>query len=573
VTEPPRILVAGTSPDDSLDVPLRESSFSDAELVHESALDTAVERLQHEPFDGVYWSDSDTMFTANDRQVTEQYRTLLAELPVPVLVVDREYIVQYANNEAIQQTRADIHEEVRGRSVLSFLPEESQEVSRKRLEQVFETGEATEKREFVVENLDGETGYVESRIIPTTFNGEEAAQVVLSDVTAQHIREQRLERQRKQIARLHDVGVDLAACETQSAVYELVVSAAEDILELDICLVDSVVDGHLRTEATSTELEDYQEPPVDSDEAGLAGKAYLNSSSHLIDRVSDHPDAHPADEYLSGITVPITDHGVFQAASHETGAFSETDLELVEILCGHAREALTRIDQQQQLRNQRDQLQRENERLDEFASIVSHDLRNPLNVAKLRLNLIANEYDSEHMDPATGALEQMEQLIDDLLTLARDGETVSSVEPVQLSGLIEQVWELAETGNATLTVVDSCRLKADRQRLHQLLGNLLRNAIEHNNDRTAELTVRVGTLGDGVNRTGIYFADNGTGIPEEIRESLFEPGVSTNESGTGLGLAIVSRIAEAHGWEIAVTESVDGGARFELTGVEILENE
>jgi len=573
VTEPPRILVAGPSSADTPDVSLGETPFSDAEIVHESAVETVIERLQHEPFDAIYWSDSETMYTVceNNEGATEQYRTLLAALPVPVLVVDREHIVQYANDEALAVTQAETDDQIRGRSLLSFLPEESHEISRERLEQVFETGEATEKRKFEVENLAGGTGYIESRIIPTTYNGEPAAQVVLTDVTTQQIREQRLERQRKQITRLHDVGVELAACETQTAVYELVVSAAEDILDLDTCLVDSVVDGRLRTEATSTKLEEYQEPPIESEEAGLAGKAYRNDTTYLIDRVSDHPDANPTDEYLSGLTVPITDHGVFQAASHESESFSETDLELVEVLCGHAREALTRIEQQQQLRDQRDQLKRENERLDEFASIVSHDLRNPLSVAKLRLDLIETEYESEHIAPAAGALEQMELLIDDLLTLARNGETVSAMEPVTVSRLVERAWELAETGAATLEIADSSTIRADKQRLHQLLGNLLRNAIEHNSDRTAALTVRVGTL-NSTDRTGIYVADNGTGIPEPVRESLFEPGVSTNDSGTGLGLAIVSRIAEAHGWDITVTESADGGARFEITGIELLEH-
>ena len=573
MTEPPRILVAGPPSETPSELPLFEASVSDAEVVHESTADGVVERLQHEPFDAVYWSESDRIFTASNKTThsIEQYRTLLAELPVPVLVVDREYTVQYANNEALRQTRAGTHEQIQGESLLSFLPEESKEVSRKRLEQVFETGEATEKREFEVENLDGETGHVESRIIPTTFDGEPAAQVILSDITAQRIREQRLERQRKQIARLHDVGVDLAACETSEEVYKLVVSAAEDILDLDICLVDSAVDGRLRTEATSTELDEYQEPPLGSEEAGLAGKAYLDDDSYLIDRVADHPDANPTDEYLSGITVPITDHGVFQAASHEPSAFSETDLELVEILCGHAREALTRIDQQQQLRQQRDQLKRENERLDEFASIVSHDLRNPLSVAKLRLNLLETETESEHIAPVAGALDQMEELIDDLLTLARDGQTVSSVEPVALPSLAKRAWELTETGDATLTVPESCTISADKQRLQQLLGNLLRNAVEHNESKNDSLTVRIGTIDDS--ETGFYVADNGSGLPESVSDSLFEPGITTNESGTGLGLAIVNRIAEAHGWDIAVTESADGGARFELTDVELLEDD
>lgn len=69
--------------------------------------------------------------------------------------------------------------------------------------------------------------------------------------------------------------------------------------------------------------------------------------------------------------------------------------------------------------------------------------------------------------------------------------------------------------------------------------------------------------------TGFYIADNGPGIPEGERDRIFESGYSTLTKGTGFGLAIVQEIVAAHGWEISVTDSEDGGARFEIPGVEI----
>jgi len=68
-------------------------------------------------------------------------------------------------------------------------------------------------------------------------------------------------------------------------------------------------------------------------------------------------------------------------------------------------------------------------------------------------------------------------------------------------------------------------------------------------------------------------ADDGVGIDEADRESLFDSGYSTKDDGTGLGLSIVERMVRAHGWEIAVTESENGGARFEITGVEPAQRE
>jgi signal transduction histidine kinase len=63
-------------------------------------------------------------------------------------------------------------------------------------------------------------------------------------------------------------------------------------------------------------------------------------------------------------------------------------------------------------------------------------------------------------------------------------------------------------------------------------------------------------------------ADDGPGIPESDRLGVFESGYSTAPDGTGFGLTIVEEIAEAHGWEVSVTASRDGGARFEIRGVE-----
>jgi signal transduction histidine kinase len=81
------------------------------------------------------------------------------------------------------------------------------------------------------------------------------------------------------------------------------------------------------------------------------------------------------------------------------------------------------------------------------------------------------------------------------------------------------------------------------------------------------VTVSVGRFGDD----GLYVADDGTGIPANERDEVFEAGYSGAPDGTGFGLTIVRRIAEAHGWTVAVGESESGGARFEFEGVEFVE--
>ena len=212
------------------------------------------------------------------------------------------------------------------------------------------------------------------------------------------------------------------------------------------------------------------------------------------------------------------------------------------------RYALERHAQQQELR-------RQNERLERFASVVSHDLRNPLSVAKGRIEMI----DDEHAAVVERNLDRMEAIIDDVLTLAREGRSVEETEPVDLVALLANCWENVETAAATLSTPDEVTIIADKSRCRQLLENLIRNSVEHGGE---DVTVTLGELD-----TGFYLEDDGPGIPEDEREEIFEAGYTTNREGTGFGLNIVSEIAEAHGWTVEATAGTDGGARFEFTGV------
>lgn len=212
-----------------------------------------------------------------------------------------------------------------------------------------------------------------------------------------------------------------------------------------------------------------------------------------------------------------------------------------------------------ELKRREEQLQRERERLDEFMSVVSHDLRNPLNVVEGRLELAREECESDHLTAATAALDRAQSLIENLLILAREGEQIRDVETVDLAELAEASWENVKTAEATLGIETECRVRADESRLQQLLENLFRNAVEHGG---ADVTVTIGEL-DG----GFYVADDGARIPESIRDQLFERGVSSGGGGIGFGLTIVKTIADAHGWDVGVTDSERGGARFEIQGV------
>jgi signal transduction histidine kinase len=318
-------------------------------------------------------------------------------------------------------------------------------------------------------------------------------------------------------------------------------------------LVDD--DAVLRTVATTeTNVTAAGErPDYGVDEDVPAARTYRQGEPTIYEDLTSVDDDYDRGSLRSGLYVPIGDHGVFSCGESQPGVFDETDADFVAVLTTIAATALSRIHSEAQIRSQ-------NERLEEFASVVSHDLRNPLHVAESRLELAREDCESEHLAPIGCALDRMRVLIDDLLTLAREGESATDPEPIALAEIVESCWTTVDTAAATLDVASDRTISADRSRLRQLFENLFRNAVEHGG---GDVTVSVGDLPDG-----FYVADDGPGIPETDREVVFEAGYSTSPDGTGFGLAIVEQVAQAHGWSVRVTAAPDGGTRFEITGVE-----
>jgi PAS domain S-box-containing protein len=298
-------------------------------------------------------------------------------------------------------------------------------------------------------------------------------------------------------------------------------------------------------------------PPALPVADSLAGSVYRRGEPEHYPDLSDVDGRFAADTpFQSELILPLGDHGVFIFSATTTDWFGAVERTLAQVLAANVETALDRVDQRQRL-------ERQNERLDEFASVVSHDLRNPLSVAETRLELEQRDSESEHLDHVERAHERISTLIDDLLTLAREGAGVNDVEPVELDSFVDQCWRHVETAQATVVSNSGRTIRADRSRLRQLLENLFRNAVDHGG---SGVTITVGGLS-----TGFFLEDDGPGIPEDERDKVFDVGYSTDDDGNGFGLSIVKRVAEAHGWDVSVTAATDGGTRFEITGVSFVD--
>ncbi|SNZ05136.1 His Kinase A (phospho-acceptor) domain-containing protein [Natronoarchaeum philippinense] len=217
---------------------------------------------------------------------------------------------------------------------------------------------------------------------------------------------------------------------------------------------------------------------------------------------------------------------------------------------------LSRRDQSEALT---EELRERNERLEQFASTLRHELRNPLNILDGYLDQATERSDDHFFEICRDATDQMMQLLEDTLLLIDGGEVSTDPRPLDLSAVSDGCWNVVTADGADIEIRTSKQILADEVRLKQLLENLFRNAVEH---AGPDVTVTVGDV-----EGGFYVEDDGTGIPTEERNRVFDEGYSVASAGTGLGLAVVQAVVDGHEWEVSLTDSTSGGARFEITGV------
>ncbi|MEF8828765.1 MAG: PAS domain S-box protein [Haloarcula sp.] len=458
-----------------------------------------------------------------------------------VVFTDRDGVIEYVN-PAFEALTGYAASEVIGRTPRVLKSGEHDEAFYEALWDTISAGEVW-RGELVNERPDGERYVIEQTIAPLPRGDEEPRGYVAinTDITEKRRREEK-------IKALHEATRDLLSASSPSAVAAEVGAAIESILEFRINVIRVLRDGELQPVHVNDKAEELlAERPTYGVGEGFAGEAFEEQQARVYTDIRDHDGGTALEPVVSWLYVPIADYGIISVGQTDADAFDETDLSLVQIIASNAEVAL------QRLRKERE-LQRENDRLEQFASTVSHDLRNPLQVAKGTLSQL--EECHAGIDRMRQAHERMEEVIEGVLTLTRQGNRVEDPTPVDLSAVARACWTHVSSCETELVVEeDSLVVSGDDTRLKHLFENLFRNAVTHGQAST----VRVGAL-DG----GFYVADDGVGIPPDERDGVFDNGYTTSDDGTGLGLTIVEEIAHAHDWAVSVTESETGGARFEF---------
>ncbi len=382
-------------------------------------------------------------------------------------------------------------------------------------------------------------------------------------------REERRRERERRLGRLHEATRDLIECETELEVAERAITAAEEILGFSITLVRLYDDerGGLVPVAESNAVADVfpDRTTFTPDDGSLNWQAYESGEVALYDDIEETAALDAGTGLRSLMILPLGAYGTMSVGELDPHAFSDADVSVARILATTVETVLEAHDRKAEIREQRDELEAQNGRLERFADVLSHDLRNPLSVARGRLELAKDDCTcgaTDHYEAIDDAHDRMSALIDGLLAVAREGDSVTDPEAVDLHEILERSWRTVDTGDAELRIRTDATIVANPTRLGQLLENLFRNGVEHGRSSADDgVTITVGDLDEDA---GFYVEDDGPGIPDDLRSKIFEFGYTTASGGTGFGLAIVGRIADAHGWDVTVTESATGGARFEF---------
>ncbi|MBF0622299.1 MAG: hypothetical protein HQL54_10285 [Magnetococcales bacterium] len=221
------------------------------------------------------------------------------------------------------------------------------------------------------------------------------------------------------------------------------------------------------------------------------------------------------------------------------------------------------------------ELTRSNQELQQFAYVASHDLQEPLRAVASFAQLLEENYKdqldedaNEFIDYIVNGAQQMQHLINDLLTYSRVHTQAKPLEPVSLNTVFEDILRrlrlLIHESNTVISVQNSLPMvMADEVQLGQVIQNLISNAIKFRSDLTPDIQI---TVTEVHNRYQISITDNGIGIDPRYKDRIFEifQRLHTRDeySGTGIGLAVCKRIIERHGSDIDVRSKLGEGSTF-----------
>jgi len=261
---------------------------------------------------------------------------------------------------------------------------------------------------------------------------------------------------------------------------------------------------------------------------------------------------------------------VLVTRSTSIDTFGEEYSRPLEILASHAATAISNIRSRERLERARQDLETRKEMIEMYDRLLRHDLGNDLQIIAGFADAVASQVEGqteEYVGKIQRAAESSADLIERVGTLVSTLEKQEEPEPRALRPIIESTVREVEGNFDTLSVDFDPEAFEYRvysgDLLDSVFTNLISNAAVHN-EGDVHVDITVTEPGDGA--VVINFADDGRGVPEEIREEIFEMGAKgPDSSGTGFGLGFVRALTESYGGGVTVGDSELGGAEFRVT--------
>jgi len=429
-------------------------------------------------------------------------------------------------------------------------------------------GQSVTSTECRVADADGEYRWLDIRGKFVEQDGEEWMIGLVRDVTDRETYRRELERRQAMIESLQEATRLLIDASDVESLCESATEAAEEVLGaplVGIWLADDAGERLQPVAATDAARETFGEAPtyVPGD-GSLSWDAFESGEVRVFDGSAETTGTvNPDTVVRHEIVVPIGDRGVMNVATTEDRHFDDADVYGARVLAANLVAVIDRTSRETELRRQTDQLEF-------FNSILRHDVLNGMTVINARAELLADDLDGRHAEYAETILKWSENVsavtgrVQRVLETLTGEEDAANLEPVDVSAIVAEHVGRLDTTHPAVTfeadVPDGVTVLAD-ELLSDVLGNLLTNAVEHNDD--ADLTIRI-DLEVADDRVRLEVADDGEGIPDDRKETVFRRGETghAKETGSGFGLFFVDAMISRYGASIHVEDNDAGGATF-----------
>jgi PAS domain S-box-containing protein len=379
------------------------------------------------------------------------------------------------------------------------------------------------------------------------------------------------ERQKRErgIRALHDATRGMMQETDRETICQIAVDTAQNVLELPIATIWLQPEDHSRLEpvAWSTQAgELFDELPVFEPGNGISWQVYEEGEPRVYDDVREAEDRlNPETEMRSELIVPIGEYGVLNSGSTEVGRFEETDVVLAQLLAANTRVALERAERETDLQRQTDQMEF-------FNSILRHDVLNGMTVIKSRAEFLAEDLEGAQLQDAETIIHWSNDIVTIIQRVRTVLETLTGasdpqLEPTDLSATLRSEVDRVQATYPEVTfetaIPDAVTVRAN-ELLGEVLGNVITNAIDHNDTDGLCVSVTVDDHDETDDHVTVRIADNGRGIPDDVKEAVFrrEETGHAKSTGSGFGLFFVDSMVTEYGGDVWVEDNEPQGTEF-----------